>query len=171
MTGLVTTFESLLSITIDERGFSHPPLLARHHDGKITMATMMLPGEKIFDTVLEQFIADLTVRELVFGIDRFTQPDQGTKYADVLTVFWWVGEHSENYGFRFGVVDYVPPPNKVIEPIKWDNAFWNASMFKTVEASHRDTVRRVNQYRAADPDRVTLVEAQMKAAAKKARGF
>jgi hypothetical protein len=35
---------------------------------------------------------------------------QGTKYADVLTVFWWADERDQNYGFKFGVLNYTSGP-------------------------------------------------------------
>lgn len=168
---LVKIFEELLPTSIEENGFSHPPLVARHHDGTITIAIMAIPGSEILQTALDKFMCDLTVCEMIFGIDRYTQPDQGTKYADVLTVFWWAGERTENYGFRFGVVDYVPPPETVIEPIKWDNAFWNDIMLRIVYESHQKTMRTVERYRAANPEMAAQVEARVMTAAKSVRGF
>jgi hypothetical protein len=171
MTELVRIFEELLPTIIDENGFSQPPLVARHHDGTISIASMALPGGEIFRTVLDRFMTDLTVSEMIFGIDRYTQPDQGTKYADVLTVFWWVGERTENFGFRFGVVDYVPPPEMIIEPINWDNAFWNDILFRIVSDSQQNIERQIERYRLMNPEQVAQVEAQVMAAAKSVRGF
>jgi hypothetical protein len=115
-------------------------------------------------------MTDLTVCEIIFGIDRYTRPEQGTKYADVLTVFWWNGEHTKNYGFRFGIVDYVPPPDTVIEPINWDNPFWNDIMLRIVGDTHHNMALKMERYRITNPEQVALVEKQVMAAAQRARG-
>jgi hypothetical protein len=132
MPDLIHQYEAMLPTFLDPDGFLRPPLLALHHNDTITMACMAIPQEMIFSTAMSQFLTDLTVKELVFGIDRYTQPGQGTKYNDVFTIFWWQGERTENMGFRFGVVNYRPLPHKIIEPIDWNNAFWNIMLKKNI---------------------------------------
>lgn len=92
MSDLVQEYERSLPIWMHEDGFSGPPLLALHHNGDTSMATLMIPNGLIFRTVMTQVMTDLTIKEIIFGVDRYTKPGQGTKYKDVLTVFWWQGE-------------------------------------------------------------------------------
>jgi hypothetical protein len=158
VTDLVKVFEDALPQLIDEEGFPRPPLFALHHDDTLTMATMAIPGEQIFATALNKFMVDLTVKELIFCIDQFTKPDQGTKYADALIVFWWQGERIGNYGFRFGVVNYRPEPNLIIEPIDWDNVFWNARMLRIVEHEQQSMRETIAGIREVDPEKVDRIE-------------
>lgn len=144
MSDLVQHYERSLPIWIHEDGFSRPPLLALHHNGETTMASMMIPQGEIFRVVMAKFMTDLTVKEVIFGVDRYTQPGQGTKYRDVLTVFWWQGERlNEDFGWKFGVVNYRPPPRTRIEPIDWDNEFWNDVMLNIVQDYYHHVVRRI----------------------------
>jgi hypothetical protein len=167
MSELIKMFEDYLPIKINEEGFPAPPLLAQHHDGGITMAVMAVPGEQIFQYACQKFVGDLTVKEVIFCVDQFTKPNQGTKYADALIVFWWVGEYTEDYGFRFGVVNYCPPPNTVIEPIDWNNEYWTAKMREIVHHDHRRVSQIIDRIRAKDP---ALVETVMQFVEAKMRG-
>lgn len=149
MTDIVQQYEAILQTWVDENGFPRPPLLAQHHDNTISMATLAIPQETIYRTVMEKFMTDLTVKELIFGVDRYAKPGQGTKYKDVFTVFWWQGERLEQYGFRFGVVNYRPPPHTIVEPIDWNNTFWNDIMWKIVSSDHERMKRRIEAAKKA----------------------
>jgi hypothetical protein len=149
MSDLVKQFETGLHLWLREDGFPRPPLLAKHHDNMITMALMALPAPSIFQAAMRKFMTDLTVKEIIFGVDRYTKPGQGTKYADVLTIFWWQGGREGNHGFRFGVVNYRPPPHTIIEPIDWDNTFWNDIMAQIVADDLARIQQRVEAIRKA----------------------
>jgi hypothetical protein len=168
---LIKMFEECLPRLITETGFPRPPVLSLHHDGSVTMATMLVQPERMFETVMKQIMTDLTVREFVFAIDRYTQPDQGTKYNDILTLFWWVGERTENFGFRFGVVNYRPCPEPLIEPIDWHNAFWNAKLLAIVEQDHQRMMHAIGHVHANHPDLVNRIVNEVNIAATKIRGF
>lgn len=167
---LVKRFEEYLAITIGKDGFPNEPLFALHHDDTITMAVMAIPSEQIFKYAMQNFLTDLTIKELVFGIDQYTKPGQGTKYDDVLTVVSWVGERVGNFGFRIGVVNYRPPPNTVIEPIDWDNQYWNDVFGKIIEREHTRMMHAIDRIRKTDPDVVSKTELIVQVAAKRARG-
>ena len=140
---LVAYYETLLPKFIDSEGFQYPPMLALKHNGELTMVLPMVGPEQIFDTANMALIANMEYKEVVFAVDRFTKPGQGTKYDDVLTVFWWYGPHEENYGFRFGVINYKKTEPVVIEPIDWNNVFWNDIMLKIVHEYCENTIKRV----------------------------
>jgi hypothetical protein len=157
MSDVVQHYESSLPIWIEKDGFSRPPLLALHHDGERTMASLMVPPQMIFRVVMTKFMCDLTIKEIIFGIDHYTKPGQGTKYKDVLAVFWWQGERvNEHLGWQFGVVNYRPPPRTLIEPIDWHNAFWNDISLKIVEDYYHRTIRAITEA-AAQPGGDELV--------------
>lgn len=103
-------------------------------------------------------MVDLTIKELIFGVDRYTKPGQGTKFKDVVSVFWWQGERlNEHHGWRFGVVNYRPPPHTIIEPIDWHNTFWNGVCANIVEDYHRTMLRGIAEL-AAKPGGKETVE-------------
>ena len=158
MTDLVQHYEKSLPIWIKKQGFPTQPMLALHHDGKMSMASLMIAQEDVFHAVITKFMIDLTIKELIFGIDRYTKPSQGTKYKDVLTVFWWQGERmNDHYGWEFGVVNYRPPPRTIIEPIDWHNAFWNHVCANIVEDHHRRMLRAIAEV-AAKPGGKEMIE-------------
>ena len=158
MSTLIQQYEKSLPVWIKADGFEWPPLLAQHHNGEIIMASMMIPGETIFEVVMKKFMVDLTIKEIIFGIDCYTMPRQGTKYEDVLSVYWWQGERvNEHYGWKFGVVNYRPPPRTRIEPIDWNNRFWNNVMLGVVEDYHRRMIQTIAD-KAAEPGGEELIE-------------
>jgi hypothetical protein len=158
MSDLVKQFEDYLPTQIEEAGFERPLLLASHHDGQITMAVMAIPGDQIFHHACHHFLTDLTVKELIFCVDQYTKPNQGTKYDDALIVFWWAGEYTEDYGFRFGVINYRPPPNLLIEPIDWNNAYWTEKMREIVQHDFEHKERLMERIRKTHPDIVASIE-------------
>ncbi len=142
---LVAYYEKMLPKFIDPEGFSHPPMLGLKHTGELVMAAPFVPQELMFDTAQRMLIANLEFKEVVFAVDRFTKPGQGTKYDDVLTVFWWYGPYEQNYGFRFGVINYKKTEPVIIEPIDWNNEFWNDILLKIVNEYCGRTVREVQK--------------------------
>jgi hypothetical protein len=67
--------------------------------------------------------------EVIFGLDRFTKPDQGTEFDDVYTVLYW----SRFNPWCYGVIDYSPSQN-IKRPINWHNEHW-------IEALHNEHKR------------------------------
>lgn len=169
MSKLVERFENFLPIKIEKDGFPWPPLFALHHDDTVTLAVMTIPHEQIFSYACKM-LSDLTIKELIFCVDQFTKPNQGTKYDDALIVFWWCGEYTENYGFRFGVVNYRPPPNTLIEPIDWNNVYWNEKMLEIVAQDYQRTERAIERIRKTNPDAVDRITQIVETIAKKQRG-
>lgn len=140
-------FFELLQCTVTEVGFPLSPVLALDVNGEMTVTMLAAPCHKVFQIVTETIISDLKNREIIFGIDCNTKPDQGTKYADVVLIFWWQRERPGDYGFRFGVVNYKPLPDVLlIEPIDWNNTFWTDVMSREVNGFQdymEKTVQRI----------------------------
>jgi hypothetical protein len=133
---------------ITEEGFPNAPIWSLNHTGELTyIAVHGLSPEQIIN-VAHDILADLSCKEIVFAIDRFTKPGQGTKYDDVLTIYWWYGPHEAHAGWRFGVVNYKQGDPPIIEPIDWDNEFWNDIMWRgmksRIDQVHK-TIERLKQ--------------------------
>ena len=53
---------------------------------------------------------------LVFGMDRFSLPEQGVNTKDFVAVYFWDDE-----GWRFGILEYE---NEKIVGLRWNCDFW-----------------------------------------------
>ena len=65
-----------------------PPILSLGHDGKLTIAAMaggITP--KYLHDISAMIIGNKQNKEVVFAIDRYTKPGQGTKDKNVLQYF------------------------------------------------------------------------------------
>jgi len=167
---LVEQYEQCLPIWLHADGFPASPLLVLHDDNSTSMGSMLIPQEAIFSTVMAKYMTDVTVKEIVFGVDRYTKPGQGTKYRDVLTVFSWHSERfNEIYGWRFGVVNYRPPPNAIIEPIDWNNPFWMRIMSNIVRHHYTIIMEKITEIEAIPGNQETVNRLRQAVASARAR--
>lgn len=108
----------IVSRAIDEAGVYPAPGLARFPDGKTEFAMIVEP-ETAYEWFWKKVHAE-NATEVIFGLDRYTEPDQGTEFADVVTVCHWRrGEET-----RFGVINYQIEP-RIVRNIDWQNHFWS----------------------------------------------
>ena len=131
-------FYTYAASSIDGEGFGAAKAVFRARDGDITMAVLDLPPDQVLLNVLAT-LAQPDTMEVVFGMDRFTKPDQGTEFADVLTgahLFKEPGKPTPST-VPF-VINYRPEP-RLVRPYDWENQFWNNRIcLELVE-----TIRRV----------------------------
>jgi hypothetical protein len=80
---------------------------------------------------MHQAIADLGVREVIYGLDRWAKPGQSVDTASLVTVYWWRREHNGFFGWEFGVLPY---DKDGLRPLQWDNPFWKPLMRGEIEA-------------------------------------
>jgi hypothetical protein len=64
---------------------------------------------------LDRLIAERP-KYLVFGMDRFSLPDQGVNTKDFVSVYFW-----DDDGWRFGILEY---DNEKTVGLRWDCDFW-----------------------------------------------
>ncbi|ALG75071.1 hypothetical protein VY88_26430 [Azospirillum thiophilum] len=120
MTDLPATFHELISASIDESGVWPHQMIVRR-DGKLTLRALALPPEGVM-AHLGRTIRD-GADELIYGMDRYTQPGQGTEFADCIAAGWY----RRDVGWRIGVIDYRHDP-RIVRPWNWGNAWWIAAV-------------------------------------------
>ncbi|MBX3397519.1 MAG: hypothetical protein KF873_02150 [Gemmataceae bacterium] len=60
--------------------------------------------------------------ELVYGLDRFARPGQGTTLGDLIAGAWFTGRDCKPF-----VIEYQHEP-RIVKPIDWGNEFWSRSV-------------------------------------------
>ncbi len=123
-------FFEIVTLAIDEAGLHPAPGLARFPDGRSEFAMIVEP-----ETAYQWFwrkIRKEEAREVIFGLDRYTEPNQGTEFADVITVVQWRAFPAS--GIRIGVINYKPEP-RIVRPIDWNNKFWDHKVVQELNNS------------------------------------
>lgn len=119
---LVESFYWMIERGIDADGV-YPQVGIAKIDGETQLWALALDPEEIVQHV-RTVMTTQNVEELVFGLDRYTKPDQGTEFADVITFLWWDGQK-----WTPGIIDYQHEP-RIVRPINWNNEFWNNQMLQ-----------------------------------------
>lgn len=113
-------FHDWISAAIDADGVSQQGLIVDGDDRLIVFA-LHVPVPQAYQIMVAQFQA-LRGKEAIFGVDRFTKPDQGTTLGDLVA-----GHHLTRAGTRPFIIEYQHDP-RIVKPICWDNPFWNAGL-------------------------------------------
>lgn len=106
---------------IDEKGIFPPQALSLNDTGKLTVMALALAGPEAPTLTylhLARHLLQDKPRELVFGLDRYSKPEQGTTLADCLSVQHWDGQR-----WHLGIMEYQHAP-RVVKPIDFENTFW-----------------------------------------------
>lgn len=115
-------FWSYLQSVQDENGFWPLPGMSRLLDGTLEVAAIV-PVEAAY-RYYRQLVSGGQHSEVIVGVDRTTAPNQGTEFADVLTVAYWRRLPDGGEEQKIGVVNYSWEP-KILRPIDWGNAYWD----------------------------------------------
>ncbi len=129
---LADTFHDLISTAIDAEGVYPQQAIGINHGGRMTMMALDLSGEATLHLMRGE-VAKGIYQELIFGVDCYTKPGQGTTLADVIVSGWW----SAATGWRIGIIEYQHEP-RIVKPWCWDNGHWVAKLrplFPAVDAS------------------------------------
>lgn len=121
MKDLPTIFHEAVSSAIDEEGVYPHQCVIRFED-RLTITALSLSPIGIMTHIrwaIERDGAD----ELIYGLDRFTRPDQGTGFQDAVVGGWF----RRGLGWRVGVIEYRHEP-RIILPWNWRNDFWTAAV-------------------------------------------
>jgi hypothetical protein len=111
-------FHFMVSQAIDADGIYPHPAAVLDHQGGVSVMSLALPPTDTLRTVVRAAFATNT-SELIFGMDRVTQPGQGTEFKDVFAAAWF----RKGQGWKVGVINYQHAP-RIVRPWDWDNAFW-----------------------------------------------
>lgn len=125
---LPTRFHESVERMIDKKGVYPQPGMALRQDGKMEIAAIT-DAQLAYRWFWEQITQNYAI-EVIFGVDRTTQPDQGTEFNDVLTCCHWREGMDGNpwqTSFRIGVIDYQNEP-RIVRPWNWANKYWSERM-------------------------------------------
>jgi hypothetical protein len=117
-------FYDYATMSIDEKGIFPQPGIIIRADGSTEISALALPPMEIFKWFWRE--VENGADHILFGLDRHTKPNQGTKYRDVLTCVHYTRLPES---FRVGVINYQHDP-RIVDPMDWDNAFWQAQLSK-----------------------------------------
>lgn len=124
MSELIKSFSAYVASMMDWEGvYPHPAFVLDRNGQHIVTALDLSPEEAI--AWFWQTVTCEEPQEVMLGLDRTTQPDQGTEFGDVLTcVCWKEGIHEKwARSFKIGVINYQHEP-RIVRAIDWDNTFW-----------------------------------------------
>ncbi|MFL7904702.1 hypothetical protein ACJ41P_26480 [Azospirillum argentinense] len=121
MTDLPALYHQTIGAAIDADGISPHHCIVRKGESLTVAALALSPGGVL--AYLRRTIEREGVDELVYGLDRFTKPGQGTSLGDVVAGGWY----RRDRGWRIGIIEYQHEP-RIVLPWCWDNAFWNAAV-------------------------------------------
>ena len=136
---VVETFEGLVEGMIDAEGIYPFPAYYIDSNDERCVASLAMDNAQICVDWFWSTILTSNARELIFGVDRETRPNQGTEFADVLTCAYYVqcGDTEairDNYRINIGVINYQHEP-RIVRPIDWDNRFWRRQLLNELNSS------------------------------------
>lgn len=112
-------FHGYIASSIDEKGIGFNKAVGKHEDGQVTVMALDLQGQQVIDLMKREAASGKYV-ELIFGMDCFTRPGQGTTLKDVVVCGWW---QRATGGWRIGIIEYQNEP-RIVKPWCWDNEHW-----------------------------------------------
>ena len=121
-TSLTEVYHDWLVATVDENGFEIPHGLIKHADGTITVVALAVPPAEAYKVMLGQWDPAKSI-EMIFALDRFTKPGQGTTLGDVMAGFHFT-RSTRPQPF---IVEYQHEP-RIVKPIEWSNPWWNDAL-------------------------------------------
>ena len=113
---VLARFQECAAGLLDEKGVYPHILVFETSDGVTHMEFIDLREPVSVLTHCLGRLIDERPRHLVFGMDRFSLPDQGVNTSDFVSVYFW-----DDDGWRFGILEYE---NEKIVGLRWDCEFW-----------------------------------------------
>jgi hypothetical protein len=134
---LLDKFVNHVNVTMDKRGVYPTPVMYRDLDDGLNVSALL--SDMSPRQCLEYFWSIPCLAQgkaVIMGIDRFTQPGQGTEFRDVLTLFLWWDDPAITWydSYKVGVINYQNKP-RIVRPIDWDNAFWNKQLIHELRST------------------------------------
>lgn len=117
---LPETFRDFLTSSIDESGAGLAHALLIHDDGTMTVMALDLEPDQIYRLMIAEWAK--RPREMIFALDRFAKPGQGTTLPDL--VAGWHFTRAQPAPF---IVEYQHEPREV-KAVDYGNAWWNATL-------------------------------------------
>jgi hypothetical protein len=115
-------FHTMISRLIDAKGVYPHQMLTLDANGKIALHALAVDTPHQAMTYIAAMYLRDRPRELIYALDRFTKPGQGTTLRDCLAGGWLPPA-----GYQPFVIEYQHEP-RIVKPIAWENEFWNAAI-------------------------------------------
>jgi len=128
---LPDSYRDLMASCIDEEGVSIAHGIVIDAAGEMTMLALAVPPMQAYKVMLGQWLRG--AREMIFALDRFTKPGQGTTLGDLLAGHHFVAGVPP----RPFIIEYQHDP-RIVKPIDWHNAFWNRGLIDELTAAVKD---------------------------------
>lgn len=122
---LTEVYQDWIASTIDAKGFEIPHGFALDRDGALTVVALAVPPTEAYMHMIAQWKRGAV--EMIFGLDRFAKPGQGTTLGDLLGGFHFTRDASP----RPFIIEYQFEP-RIVKPIEWNNTFWNAGLYSEI---------------------------------------
>ena len=112
----IERFQHCVAGLLDEEGVFPHVLVFEKSDGvtQIEFIDLREPVN-VLCHCLDRLIEERP-KHLIFGMDRYSMPDQGVATKDFVAVYFW-----DDGGWRFGVLEYA---NEKVVGLRWDCDFW-----------------------------------------------
>lgn len=117
-------------------GFGLPYAFVLSVTGEVICTALDVTPEQCYQYFLVTILSE-AASEAIIALDCFTKPGQGTTHSDVLT-----GHHFLLGKFRPFIIEYSLYP-KVVEPMNFDNFYWNKVLTERLVCAQADLLRRV----------------------------
>jgi len=118
MNHLVQQYHDVIAASIDRDGVWPHQCLDRRA-GVLSMSAIALRDPQQVYQVLRARVFSERPDELVYGLDRFCRPGQGTTLGDCIAGAYWGGA-----GWNPFIIEYQHEP-RIVKPVFFGNATWN----------------------------------------------
>lgn len=115
-------FYEWVASTVDPEGFPIPHALVRDPKGALAVMALAVGPTEAYAVMLKLW--DQGAAEMIFALDRYALPGQGTTLGDLLAGFHFTRDGAP----RPFIVEYQYAP-RVVKPIDWDNLYWTAGLY------------------------------------------
>lgn len=125
-------YRDWINNAIDEKGvgLNHGMIVAP--DGAMTVYALDLTPAQAYAIMLGEW-TKRRPSEMIFALDRFTKPGQGTTLGDLVAGFYCPSQTEKPRPF---IIEYQHAP-RLVKPIQWDNLFWNGALMSEMIAALR----------------------------------
>lgn len=118
---LTEVFHDWIVATVDPEGFPVPHGLYVDQQGDLTVVALAMDPDATYSVMLRFWGAP--AKEMIFALDRYALPGQGTELGDVLAGFHF----TQGAAPRPFIIEYQYEP-RIVKAIDWDNVFWNSAL-------------------------------------------
>lgn len=128
-------------------GMSLPYAFIVNPANELIMAALDLPPDLAYQTVLAMG-AEQNAVEIAFALDYRWAEGQGLKrHWDFLAGFWYREHQWTPFIIEYGLKEVEGVETLTVDPVNYDNAFWNAQLKKMLAATMAKLIRRVHSAR------------------------